>query len=177
MFIYKFDESSDNNYKNHQNIKSIFTGNTKVLFQKTLDKKLLVLSNKKLDNDNKSVKCLGNTDTFIRNATWKNTPIKFNIRLNGCKQVNRKAIKLLKKDINSWVDNKLSNIGVKILNRDIKDEGIQFSYRKKEANFHASLLVIGELMIEDVDLFKTFIESGVGRAKAYGFGMINIFSL
>jgi hypothetical protein len=40
MFIYKFNKSSDNNYKNHQNMKSIFTGNTKVLFQRTKNKEL-----------------------------------------------------------------------------------------------------------------------------------------
>jgi hypothetical protein len=177
MFIYKFNKSSDNNYKNHQNMKSIFTGNTKVLFQRTKNKELLVLSNKKLSVDNINIKCLGSTDTFIKNAIWKNVPIKFNIRLNGCKQVNRKAIKLLKSDINSWVDNKLSSIGVKVLSRDIKDEGIQFSFRNKEVNFHASLLVTGEFIIEDLKLFKKCLNDGVGRAKAYGFGLINIFSV
>jgi CRISPR system Cascade subunit CasE len=177
MEIYQIHQSYENNYRNHQMLKELFPGEGRVLFHKNKNK-IMALSSIELDEKFKGdigIDHIGNAVNYIDNI--KEKEVQFSIRLNGCKQVKGKALTLLKSDIEPWVDSKLSKCGIDVTSRFIKDEGIFLSLKNDQCIYHASLFVCGTLKIVDEDLFKNFAINGIGRGRAFGFGLLNVYQV
>jgi CRISPR system Cascade subunit CasE len=173
MKLYKINQASYNNYENHQMLKEMFEGNGNVLYQNN-GTSLTVLSNIELNpayRNHIGIECVDS----IRNILTKRDSFAFSIRLNCAKHVKGKHVGVLKDDMDDWICSKLSDIGAEITSKSFNVEGNIQSVRKGINVTHSSVLVFGMLAIIDQDKFEETLTNGIGRAKAFGFGMLNIF--
>lgn len=176
MKIYKIHQSYSDSYTNHQLVKELFPGEGRVLFQVN-GPKITVLTETDLDPkfaDEPGIEYIGDSDNYLSNID-SDVGIPFSIRLNGCKTVKHKRKSLPKEEIDEWVNVRLSDIGIDVVDKKIIDEGVNITYRQKEKMYHASLLVQGLLKINDLNLFKDVLFNGIGHGKMLGFGLVNIF--
>lgn len=174
MKVYKIHRAYEDNYKNHQMLKEIFPGEGKLLYQRS-GSKMIVLTDiciVKKFSESFEIEYIYDTKDVV---TDTNGSMIFSIRLNAVKSNQRKRFSLHREELDQWVDNKLSGIGITVRTRSIIDEGTKVSNRGDMKCFHSSILVNGMLDIDDVDKFLQVIHNGIGHGKAFGFGMMNIF--
>lgn len=79
------------------------------------------------------------------------------------------------KDAVPWIEKMLAKHGIEGV-FDVRGEGPRLSRRQGTTVTHSSVLVSGILTVKDSKLVTAAVQSGVGHAKAFGFGMINIFA-
>lgn len=173
MNIYKIHEAYDDNYKNHQMLKEIFPFEGKLLFQQQ-GSILCVMTDLEIDSKYSldfRIEKIGDTKQYLLPGICLN----FSIRLNAVKANKRKRYAIYPEMVESFIDAKLSEIGADIHNRVIMNEGILVSQRKGIKCSHSSVLVTGSLVIKDLDKFSEVLHTGIGKAKGFGFGMLNIF--
>lgn len=176
MKLYKTPWTFSDSYNCHQFLKEAFPGECKVLFQRNNNTTLVLASN--FAANSKALTFIGPLDSCLvlpPEATLAKKALAFSIRLNPVKAIQRKKYALEPSFIPDWVDSKLSTIGCTILSRSIINEGILRSTRKGEVCSHASVLVAGRLIVTNQSLFRSILEEGIGKAKAFGFGMLNVF--
>jgi hypothetical protein len=160
------------NYANHQVLKSIFPGEGKLLFQQQ-GSMLYVMTDLVIDSkysDDFRIELLGDSFKYLNDTAFN-----FSIRLNAAKANKHKRYTIYPDMIEPFVDSKLSDIGAEIHNRVIMNEGVLASIRKGVSCCHSSVLVVGSLTIKDLDKFSKVLHTGIGKAKGFGFGMLNIF--
>jgi hypothetical protein len=158
MKLYKTRWTFSDSYHCHQFLKEVFPGECKVLFQRSHNTTLVLASN--FATTSSALTFIGPLDSCLvlpPEATLAKKELAFSIRLNPVKAVQRKKYALDPALIPDWVDSKLSNIGCSILRRVIQNEGTVRSLRKGEVCAHASVLVLGTLLVSDFDLFLTAI--------------------
>jgi len=168
--------SFSDNYKNHQMIKEVFPGEGKVLFQ-NIGSKILILSELNINAKFAGsilLESLGEVNHYINRC--KEECI-VSIRLNPVKANKRKKFPVRDGEINSWIENKFNKIGLNILDIDIINEGLLRSERQGSFCYHSSALVRARCNILDKNAFSNAVRSGVGKGKAFGFGLLNIFTL
>ncbi len=173
MNIYNIHTIYNDNYFNHQMLKEIFPGEGKLLFQRQ-GSILYVLTNLEIDlkyQDDFRIDKIGNTSKYLK----FNIPLNFSIRLNAVKSNKRKRYTIHPEMVETFVDTKLGNIGVEVKHRMIINEGVLISERNGEKCSHSSVLVVGSLVIKDLDEFSKVLYTGIGKAKGFGFGLMNIF--
>ena len=175
MNIYKIHQSYNNNYTNHQMLKELFEGDGKILWQKVGDSitALTDINVSEKFKDEIGIENIGNVGNYLTHIL--NSTVDFSIRINNCKNKNGKHIAVTD-DLDAWVDNKLSNTGCDVINKHITNEGIVTSLKNDQRIYHASLLVYGKMLVKDTAALLNTIENGIGRGKAFGFGMLNIFN-
>lgn len=167
MKLFKIKNVKSDNYQNHQMLRNFFPKG-KILW-KRYSGYLLVLSNSKTSS-------IIEVDTLINMYhKLKCDMMPFSIRINACKTVNGKRYCLLEEDIEDWTKIKLLNNGFTVKHMHIYNEGYITSIRKNKPNCHGSVHVVGYLSVDDDKMFIDTLQSGIGHAKAYGFGMLDIF--
>lgn len=164
MKVYKLYSIDSDNYNNHCLLRSLFPKG-KLLFHNH-GNMLTINSEFSNEVDNDNLEYVGETRSYN-----VGDELMFIIRLNGVKSLTGKRVALHKYDIESWVNDKLSN-GFTVLSRDVIDEGTVESKRKGGKCWHASLLVRGMLRVDDNHEMNITISNGIGHGKAFGFGML-----
>jgi CRISPR-associated protein Cas6/Cse3/CasE subtype I-E len=106
----------------------------------------------------------------------KDNFISYKVRMNSVKDLNGKRFRLPKGEIPEWWDKKLQLIGLSTLNNQVEfiSENNKVALRQGKKIEAASVVVIGRAQITDEELFRKYFVSGIGRMKAYGFGLISI---
>jgi CRISPR system Cascade subunit CasE len=172
MNLYKIHKAFANPYQNHQALKNLFLGEGRVLFQ-NLGSSLLVLSQIKLSDEYRNNFLIDFLD--IDNCL-NGDIMNFSIRLNACKGSQGKRYTLKEDEFERWVDWKMGQAGVSLVKKSIHNEGVIVSDRQGGHCYHASLFVSGILKVEDRVLFSKSVELGIGHGKAFGFGLLNVFT-
>ena len=174
MNVYLIHSCYDDNYLNHQMLKEIFPENGKLLYQRN-GSSLLVLTNISIIEKFKgdfSIQKMGKLEDFFDRLGENNL---FSLRLNAVKANRRKKFSLYDEEVDDWVTKKLENIGLEIINCINTREGVLRSKRKGDYCYHNSVLVNGVMKIRDIERFEEAVRNGVGKGKAFGFGLVNIF--
>lgn len=176
MYIYKIHEKMNDAYENHQALKEMFPIGRHLW--KLIGDGLLVLSENKIIDEAEEldfIDCLGKLEDkkFLHSRTT------CSIRLNPTKRnSSRKRIGLIGDDVIRYVDRKFENVdefGFGFTSRMIKDEGRVISNRRGAKVTHRSILIRGVINIFDEDKFKKTMMTGIGSAKGFGFGLIDIW--
>jgi CRISPR-associated protein Cas6/Cse3/CasE subtype I-E len=157
-------------------LKEAFPGKGRVLWRDR-GNHILVLTNCKLEpklTDSDLIDSIGKLADVLAGVT---NPTPFNIRLNASKRSQGKRVALSPSEISSWVGSKLNNIGITTSGVRIVNEGKLLSRRKGAVNTHNSVDVGGVLEINDRKAFIENLTLGIGHAKAYGFGLLDVFAL
>jgi CRISPR-associated protein Cas6/Cse3/CasE subtype I-E len=79
------------------------------------------------------------------------------------------------KDAVAWVEKMLAKHGIEGV-FDVRGEGPRLSQRQGATVTHSSVLVSGILTVKDSKLVASAVKNGIGHAKGFGFGMINVFA-
>ena len=101
----------------------------------------------------------------------------FSLRLNAARRSpgGGKRVSIPLPKMREWVSSKFARAGVEA-DFDYSVEGTRRS-RKGEATVSLqSVMVTGVLTVKDSSAFKQALCSGIGHAKGFGFGMLNVFS-
>lgn len=173
MKLYKVFHVLGDNYLNHQIIREIFPGEQKLLW-KERGNHLLVLATDRIDpraDGDERIQFMSSLHNKI--AEVKDTD--FSIRINSAKRTNGKRVCIPSDELEEWTSKKLSGLGFKLREFQIANEGKIVSLRRGVPNTHASVFVSGILTVDDRDVFIETMKSGIGHAKAYGFGLLDIF--
>jgi len=177
MYINKIYGLFGDAYKKHQFIKEIFPGTQKPRWQ-DCDSCVVAVSDEKpvvvLGSDFE-IEDYGNVESYLDKYVGR--PLPFSIRLNACKKHYRSRVSLCEDEIEKWVGKKLSNIGGEVSNINFKYEDKNISIRQDKTNTHSSVFVVGTILVNNIDVFKKVLHDGIGHAKSYGFGLLNVFSL
>jgi hypothetical protein len=148
-------------------LKELFP-NGKVLFQNQGTKLFVIAEHESLVDDF-SIEKIGNTNDIEGNC------FSFSIRLNAVKSNGRKRYTIYPHLIEEFVNTKLNNIGAKIVSKSIVNEGVIISNKGNMKCSHSSVFVSGKLVVENKDKFFNCLHFGIGKAKGFGFGLLNIF--
>lgn len=113
-------------------------------------------------------------DAFLNHDAYR-----FQLRVNPTKRDHqtRKRVPLLKEEEQlSWLDRKAEQSGFRVLHESVRilPEGRQvFRDRaRKKAGLHHAVEFAGLLVVEDRDQFRQAFATGIGPAKAFGFGLL-----
>jgi len=158
-------------YRVHQEVRKHFERPQRVLFQQT-DCCLMALS------ENSPAAGVGRTKEInVDELCQQGEQYMFNVRLNPAirnkKTGKREAISPNK--LQGWVANKLSSCGVTAEFKCLP-EGVRKSVRGDSTISLNSVMVVGFLTVKDSALFKAALEHGIGHAKGFGFGLLNVFN-
>ena len=101
----------------------------------------------------------------------------FSARLNPIKRSkkNGKWIGLSGNELRKWITRKSIENGFAIIDIKISDEGHRISQKGTMEISLRSIMIMGILSITDPVKFKKAVQSGIGAAKGFGFGLINLF--
>jgi len=175
MQMYKINKALDDNYMNHQMVKEAFPGEGKTLWRRR-GSHLLVLTECSLANslgDSDMIETLGEVVSNLERNLADKVP--FTIRLNACKAQGHKRFCLPANEVEGWALNKLSGLGFEICSARVVNEGRVVSMRQGKKNTHGSVVVDGVLKVVDRDALIRSLTSGIGHAKSYGFGLLDVF--
>ena len=164
MFVTKmFDDRSKTNYQVHQDVRIIFPENQRVLFQR-LNGILTVVSQYKPNTPIKTEEVTSLTeDQYLFSLL-----IVPAVRKNGV----TKPVQNQKQ----WTLDKLAKTGIDIVPETVSITPKQHICYKKGNSFSLStVLVTGVLNVMDKDKMLQTCQSGVGRVRFDGFGLLNIF--
>ena len=91
----------------------------------------------------------------------------------GERKKNGRRTAIYKPDqLNEWLQNKARQHGFTILNVEIGGPVTQHFRRKNKHGKHVCVDFRGTLQVQNRDRFKDAFQTGIGPAKAFGFGMI-----
>ncbi len=91
----------------------------------------------------------------------------------GERKKNGRRTAIYKPDqLNDWLQNKARQHGFEILNVEIGAPVTQHFRRKNRSGKHVCVDFRGTLQVQNRDRFKDAFQTGIGPAKAFGFGMI-----
>lgn len=101
----------------------------------------------------------------------------FTLRLNPAKRDKKsgKRVGLYGEEANAWIKRKTAEAGFEILDCRIDDEGMRVSKRGDETVTLRSVFLTGFLRVNNAEAFKKALVKGIGHAKGFGFGLLNIF--
>jgi CRISPR-associated protein Cas6/Cse3/CasE subtype I-E len=174
MKLYHIHKCHNDSYLNHQLIKELFPNEGKILIH-NLNNKLLILSDIEIAKEYKNCFHISYIKDVDNNSFSINEQLPFSIRLNSSKMKYGKRFSVPLNELEQWCDNKLSNIGATIIVRQINNEGLIQSKRKNQICSHSSVFIQGMLQITNNKQFFNTIYQGIGHAKAFGFGLLNVF--
>ena len=106
----------------------------------------------------------------------------FEVKLNPTKR-NKKTGKTVairgSQNMLSWFVEKANKLGFKVTPESlaVSDIGTQSFKKDGSTCLHGKATFIGKLVITDRDLFKKTFENGIGRGKAFGFGLLQLIPL
>ena len=119
-----------------------------------------------------------NLETKIHTSVKKGNHIRINAQYAPTKTVNGKKFSIRDKDARmEWVMNKLKNAGlINIKAEEINENHIVFSHTRNSIDRNQSSFINGftysiDAQVEDPDLFRTAVKTGIGRGRAYGCGL------
>lgn len=109
--------------------------------------------------------------SLVANATKKKV-----IRLeNGERKKNGKRIPIVgEENLTAWMSNKASQHGFSIAETQLRITPMprQYFMKKRKPGLHAATRFQGILKVTDKELFLKTLTTGIGTAKAFGFGML-----
>lgn len=116
-------------------------------------------------------------DVFFNNDYYA-----FEVKVNVVKKdfYSRKTIPIKNKaDLIDWFYKKSSFYGFEILQNslDVREICAQQFQKGDQKITHNSATFIGKLKVLDKDKFKSSFENGIGKGKAFGFGLLQIVPL
>ena len=172
---YNFSLTCDDDYKTHQILKEMFPGEGKLIF-KQQEYNVICITNIPLMEEKLFLEESYQINDVINNDIL-NQIIELKMTLNPVKNLYGKKIALKSNyEINDYVVKKLDTIGISYDFNDIKIKRhyVKKCYRKNnELKFNAiDICVI--CVVKNIDVFKHFIENGVGSCKMCGFGFIEM---
>lgn len=92
---------------------------------------------------------------------------------SGERKKNGRRTAIYKPDqLDGWLQNKARQHGFEILNVEIGAPVTQYFRRKNRPGKHVCVDFRGTLQVQKRDRFKDAFQTGIGPAKAFGFGMI-----
>lgn len=78
----------------------------------------------------------------------------------------------------AWLERKLLEAGAQVLSCVVSERGLQRSQknptRETGLQTHLAVLFEGVLLVKDAALLRTAMETGIGAAKGYGFGLLSL---
>jgi CRISPR-associated protein Cas6/Cse3/CasE subtype I-E len=168
MYLTNLPSIQGDDYKQHQNVRQVFPGTQRVLFQQH-DCGVTVIS------DEKPVEDL-NTKEIDETSFVVGGQYPFTVRLNPSKRdiKTHKKVPIDSDFVKAWIGNKLLGSGVDAKFQYIK-EGVRRSVKQGKTISLVSVLCFGLLTIKDTETFSKALKSGIGAGKGLGFGMLNIF--
>ena len=103
----------------------------------------------------------------------------FEVRMNPVKRRsdNRKAVPIQGEDVlRSWFMQKQDSWGIEILPEKLEvfDTGLQKFTKGEHSIYHNKATFRGILSVKNKDLFKDSFRNGLGRGKAFGFGLLQL---
>lgn len=103
----------------------------------------------------------------------------FEVRMNPVKRrsENRKAVPITGEyDLKSWFLQKQEAWGIEILpdKLEVFDTGLQKFNKGEHSIYHNKATFRGILKVKNKNLFKGSFRSGLGRGKAFGFGLLQL---
>jgi len=103
----------------------------------------------------------------------------FEVRMNPVtrRSDNRKTIPITGEDsLKSWFIKKQDSWGIEILTDKLEvfDTGLQKFNKGENTIYHNKATFRGILTVKNKDLFRTSFENGLGRGKAFGFGLLQL---
>jgi len=138
-----------------------------------MSRKILIISDRDpVRTDN--VKTIDIPDSFLEHAHYR-----FEILVNPCYRDNQNRKLVAIRDdqaILDWFEKKaqLSGFSIDKEALDISQKGlVQFSKKSQKVSLNKALIK-GDLTVTDEDLFKKSCSQGIGRAKAFGFGLLQL---
>lgn len=105
--------------------------------------------------------------------------LQFRLRANPAVKRDGKRVGIYKEaERLEWIRRKAEDNGFRILDARVASDGKQHgTTRENLATVHAAAVFEGVLEVTDVDRFSTALESGIGSAKGFGFGLLSIAPL
>ena len=101
--------------------------------------------------------------------------IGFRMRLNAAKRTPEKKIKgISTAESREFMEEILTSNGTEIVSLQAEDEGIRTGKHRKGKITLRSVMFSGFLNVSDHNLFETMVKKGIGRGKAWGFGMLMV---
>lgn len=101
--------------------------------------------------------------------------LRFRLRANpSVKREGKRRSLINSADQLAWLNRQGERGGFQPLAVDVLDEGTR---RFKKDDSHAQLCVVlyeGELIIKDINAFKTTLQNGIGHGKGFGLGLLSI---
>lgn len=157
-------------YQQHKNVKQIFPGDQKVLFQQSDSCVAVVSSEKPIGNF--QAKEIDISTSFIEGKQYA-----FTVRLNPAKRDlnTHKRVAIEADRVKGWINKKLIEAGVEAKFQYIR-EGIRRSVKQNKTISLVSVFCFGVITIKNVIVFQQALIGGVGNSKGLGFGMLNVFS-
>lgn len=169
MYLTKLPNASGDDYQVHQEIRKMFPGNQKVLFQRC-DEGIFIFSEKKPDTviSFKEI----NVSTYVNGGQYP-----FTLRLNPAKKDKEtgKRVAIDAPIVKEWIKKQLSSIGIDANFQYIR-EGTRRSIRQGKTVSLISVLTFGVLTVKDANLFQKALVNGIGHGKGFGFGLVNLFT-
>ena len=118
-----------------------------------------------------------NFDSFLQNNFYG-----FELTLNPTKRekITGKTIPIRGKDnLLSWFTNKAPTHGFEIVGESLRVQSVGVQRFEKEGSVctHGTATFIGKLKVTNREIFIKSFKQGIGRAKAFGFGLLQIVPL
>jgi CRISPR-associated protein Cas6/Cse3/CasE subtype I-E len=171
MHKYKINQSFSNAYENHQALKEMFPGDCKLLWVLKNGYIIAMCDRKAADIADEAdfIEYFGDVKYDLSGDS-----IPFSVRVNPTKKVDKKRIALVGEEVDNYIYRKFTNIGAAVLSLTVKKEKLQVSRKKKQTIYHNSVLVTGFLSVTDKELFIEGLNHGIGTAKGFGFGLVEV---
>jgi CRISPR-associated protein Cas6/Cse3/CasE subtype I-E len=170
MYLTLIPVVNGDDYQQHKNVRQIFPGDQKVLFQQS-DSCIAVVSPEK-PVGNFQTKEIDASTSFVEGKQYP-----FTMRLNPAKRDlnTHKRVAIEADRVKSWINKKLLGAGVEAKFQYIR-EGVRRSIKQNKTISLVSVLCFGVITIKDVTAFQQALIGGVGNSKGLGFGMLNVFA-
>ena len=165
MYLTKAMPILGDDYQCHQEIRKHVPSPGRVLFQRTDCCLLVVSESKPVDGE------FGLTKEL---KVGEDTEYLFSIRLNPSFRNKKTGKREVVTDLRRWIEKKLTENGMEA-NFQYRTEGMRKSGRGDKVVTLASVFVMGMLIVKDRNLFRGAVERGIGHAKGFGFGLLNVF--
>jgi CRISPR system Cascade subunit CasE len=175
MYLARIPETYKPDYETHQEIMTLYDGHTPTPQHQRNGSDILVLSHNAPPKEVQGV----NISAFISTLKKCDT-LPFSVRLTPIKvrshrQAGQPSCYPIKpQEVTNWVKN--------LFNRNGFDAQFSFTSEdpkliNKPGHYHkaASIFCLGLLTITDVEKFKNALISGIGKDKAFGWGMVNVY--